>query len=111
MNVGRFNVGIQGFRCWSKDDVSVSVKDRVSFIMEVVKSNLDFSFPGNHSGFRIGSVNGVVSELPHQEVFFPHRGDDGSGEGVEMLVLEAGPLVTHPALEDLAPAKGCLMLD
>jgi hypothetical protein len=37
MNVGRFNVGIQGCGCWGKEDVAVSVQDRVTFIVEMVE--------------------------------------------------------------------------
>jgi hypothetical protein len=71
MNVGRVDVGIQGCWCWGKEDVAVGVQNRVTFIMEMVESYLEFPFPGNRLSFGVGAMDGVASELPHQEVFTP----------------------------------------
>jgi hypothetical protein len=107
----------------SKKDVAVGMQNGIAFIVEMMQSNREFAFPGELASFRIGSMDCFVAEVPHQEVFFPHRGKNGrgpkeaggtvvgGGEVVKVLILEACPFATHSALEDLAPAESILVLN
>ena len=64
-----------------------------------------------------------VASFPHEKERFPYSGDDvgrpqGACFGIRMrfdvakvAILESSPLISHAALEDLAPSDGCLFVD
>ena len=62
-----------------KEYVAIGMQDTVALTMKVVQFYCKLAPLYAPSGFRVFSVDGLVPQVPHGEIFAPYRGNDRRG--------------------------------